>query len=64
MASRACPWTSPNEWSEWSDWLGRWSARAQSLAAAGTHAGILFAHGRRRVTTWLQAAGISDEYQD
>ena len=64
MASRACPWTSPNEWSEWSAWL-----------AAGLHArnrwrlpvlllGILFAHGRRTVTTWLRAAGVSVDYQD
>ena len=55
---------SPNEWSEWSEWL-----------AAGLHArnrwrlpvllmGILFAHGRRTVTTWLRAAGVSANYQD
>jgi hypothetical protein len=64
MAHRACPWTSPSEWSEWSEWL-----------AAGLHArnrwrlpvllfGMLFAHGRRTVTTWLRAAAISTHYQD
>jgi hypothetical protein len=26
--------------------------------------GILFASGRRTVTTWLRAAGVSDDYQD
>jgi hypothetical protein len=26
--------------------------------------GILFAHGRRTVSTWLRAAGVSDDYQD
>jgi hypothetical protein len=26
--------------------------------------GILFAQGRRTVTTWLRAAGVSDDYQD
>jgi hypothetical protein len=26
--------------------------------------GILFAHGRRTVTTWLRAAAVSDDYQD
>jgi hypothetical protein len=26
--------------------------------------GILFAHGRRTVTTWLRAAGVSDDFQD
>jgi hypothetical protein len=57
-------WQCPSEWSEWSEWL-----------AAGLHArnrwrlplllvGILFAHGRRTVTTWLRAADISDDYAD
>jgi hypothetical protein len=57
-------WQCPNDWIEWSNWL-----------AAGLHArnrwrlpvlltGILFAHGRRTVTTWLRAAGVSDDYQD
>ena len=64
MADPQCRWTSPNDWTEWSQWL-----------AAGLHArnrwrlpllllGILFAQGRRTVTTWLRAAGISDDYQD
>ena len=50
--------------SQWSEWL-----------AAGLHArnrwrlpvllvGILFASGRRTVTTWLRAAGVSDDFQD
>ena len=54
----------PEQWSEWSEWL-----------AAGLHArnrwrlpvllvGILFAGGRRTVTTWLRAAGVSDDFQD
>ncbi len=57
-------WQCPNDWAQWSEWL-----------AAGLHArnrwrlpvllvGILFAHGRRTVTTWLRAAGVSDDYQD
>lgn len=57
-------WQCPNEWSEWSEWL-----------AAGLHArnrwrlpvlllGILFAVGRRTVSSWLRAAGVSDDYQD
>ncbi len=39
-------------------------ARAQSVAIAGAVVGMLFAGGRRTVTTWLRAAGISDDYQD
>jgi hypothetical protein len=64
MAKPKCRWTCPEDWSEWSAWL-----------AAGLHArhrwrlplllvGILFAHGRRTVTTWLRAAGISDDFSD
>jgi hypothetical protein len=64
MASPECRWQCPHEWSEWSKWL-----------SAGLHArnrwrlpvlivGILFAQGRRTVTTWLRAAGVSDDYQD
>lgn len=57
-------WQCPSEWVEWSEWL-----------AAGLHArnrwrlpvllvGILFAHGRRTVTSWLRAVGIRDDYAD
>jgi len=64
MAKAECRWESPNQWCDWSDWL-----------AAGLHArnrwrlpvlllGILFANGRRTVTTWLRAAGISDDFAD
>jgi hypothetical protein len=64
MAKSKCRWECPDQWSEWSEWL-----------AAGLHAtnrwrlpvllvGILFASGRRTVTTWLRAAGVSDDYQD
>jgi hypothetical protein len=62
MANPECRWECPSEWVEWSNWL-----------AAGLHArnrwrlplllvGILFANGRRTVTTWLRAAGVSDDY--
>jgi hypothetical protein len=64
MANSICRWQCPEDWAEWSQWL-----------AAGLHArnrwrlpvllvGILFAHGRRTVTTWLRAAGVSDDFQD
>ena len=63
MANSKCRWECPEQWSEWGDWL-----------AAGLHArnrwrlpvllvGILFANGRRTVTTWLRAAGVSDDFQ-
>ena len=64
MANSECRWESPEQWSQWSEWL-----------AAGLHArhrwrlpvlllGMLFAGGRRTVTTWLRSAGVSDDYQD
>jgi hypothetical protein len=57
-------WRCPSEWSEWGEWL-----------AAGLHArnrwrlpvllvGILFARGRRTVTTWLRAVGIRHDFAD
>src|SRR3974377_163655 len=57
-------WQGPSEWQEWSDLLasvlhGRNRWRLPVLLV-----GILFAHGRRTVTTWLRAAGVSDDYQD
>lgn len=64
MATAQCRWKSPDQWAEWSDWL-----------SAGLHArnrwrlgvllmGILFAQGRRTVTSWLRAAGVRDDFQD
>lgn len=64
MAKPVCRWECPELWSEWSEWI-----------AAGLHArnrwrlpvllvGLLFAGGRRTVTTWLRAAGVSDDFQD
>ena len=55
-------WKCPDNWSEWRQWL-----------AAGLHArnrwrlpvlliGMLFANGRRTVTSWLRAAGVSDDF--
>ncbi|MCC7084574.1 MAG: hypothetical protein IT427_06170 [Pirellulales bacterium] len=64
MAKPECRWTCPQEWSEWNEDL-----------AAGLHArnrwrlpillaGMLFAHGHRKVTTWLRAAGIRVDFAD
>lgn len=54
----------PKDWQQWVEWL-----------AAGLHGrsrwrlslillGMVFARGRRTVTTWLRAAGISDDFGD
>lgn len=62
MAKQTCCWDCPDQWSEWSQWL-----------SAGLHArnrwrlpvllvGMVLAGGRRTVTSWLRAAGVSDDY--
>ncbi|GIW94545.1 MAG: hypothetical protein KatS3mg110_2586 [Pirellulaceae bacterium] len=56
-------WKPPEEWAEWAAWL--------SAALQGRHrwrlpvvlVGMLFAHGRRTVSSWLRAAGVRDDYQ-
>lgn len=40
------------------------SGRAARWRLPGLLAGILRAHGRRAVTTWLRAAGVSIDFQD
>lgn len=60
MAEFACP----EDWSHWMQWLqaglhGRNRWRLPLLVM-----GLLFAQGRRTVSAWLRAAGISDDYQD
>lgn len=64
MATSACRWDSPEQWSQWSIWLAaglhgrnRWRLPVLLL-------GMLFAGGRRTVTSWLRAAGVSADYQD
>jgi hypothetical protein len=57
-------WQGPSDWSEWSHWLaaglhGRCRWRLPVLLI-----GVLFARGRRTVTTWLRAVAISDDFAD
>jgi hypothetical protein len=61
MSKAECRSNSPEQWSQWSAWLavglhGRNRWRLPVLLV-----GMLFAGGRRTVTTWLRAAGVSDE---
>lgn len=57
-------WQGPQEWSDWSEWLaaglhGRCRWRLPVLLM-----GILFAQGRRTVSSWLRAAGIGTDFTD
>ena len=63
MAKPECRWECPEQWSEWDIWLeaglhGRNHWRLSVLLM-----GILFAQGRKTVTSWLRAAGVSDDFQ-
>jgi hypothetical protein len=57
-------WRCPEDWKQWSDFLAaplharnRWRLPVLLL-------GILFARGRRTVTTWLRAVGIRHDFAD
>ena len=64
MANSKCRWDCPELWSEWSEWLGAGLHARNRWRLPVLLVGILFANGRRTVTTWLRAAGVSDDYQD
>jgi hypothetical protein len=57
-------WQCPSDWCEWSEWLAAGLHARNRWRLPVLLAGILFAQGRRTVTTWLRAAGVSDDYQD
>jgi DDE superfamily endonuclease len=64
MADSICRWQCPKDWSEWSEWLAAGLHARNRWRLPVLLAGILFAQGRRTVTTWLRAAGVSDDFQD
>lgn len=64
MAKTECRWECPEQWSEWSRWLSAGLHSRNRWRLPVLLVGILFAGGRRTVTTWLRAAGISDDYDD
>ena len=64
MANSRCRWEAPSQWNEWSEWLAAGLHARNRWRLAVLLLGILFAGGRRTVTTWLRAAGVSDDFQD
>jgi hypothetical protein len=64
MAKSECRWEPPEQWSQWSEWLATGLHGRNRWRLAVLLVGMLFAGGRRTVTTWLRAAGVSDDYQD
>ena len=64
MAVHKGRWECPDQWSEWSEWLSSGLHARNRWRLPVLLSGILFAQGRRTVTTWLRAAGVSDDFQD
>lgn len=64
MAKSKCRWDPPQEWSEWSEWLSAGLHARNHWRLGVLLTGMLFAGGRRTVTTWLRAAGVEGDYQD
>ena len=52
----------PEDWDEWTDWLSAGLHGRNSWRLGVLLAGVLFAQGRRTVSTWLRAAGVSPDY--
>lgn len=64
MAKPQCGWSCPEDWSQWSEWLAAGLHARHRWRLPVLFAGILLAHGRRTVTTWLRGAGVSDDFAD
>lgn len=54
----------PRDWQHWADWLAAGLHGRSRWRLALILMGILFARGRRTVTTWLRAVGIRDDFAD
>ena len=54
----------PKDWQQWVDWLAAGLHGRSRWRLSLVIMGIVFAHGRRTVTTWLRAVGINDDFAD
>jgi hypothetical protein len=52
----------PIGWDEWNEWLSSGLHGRNQWRLSVLLFGVLFAGGRRTVSSWLRAAGISDDY--
>lgn len=65
MAKQArARWASPQDWSEWQQYLAAGLDARNRWRLPVVLFGMLFGRGRRTVTSWLRAAGISTDYED
>lgn len=54
----------PQDWQQWVEWLAAGLHGRNRWRLSLIFLGIVFARGRRTVTTWLRAVGISDDFAD
>jgi hypothetical protein len=54
----------PTDWQQWVDWLAAGLHGRSRWRLSLIMTGMVFAAGRRTVTTWLRAAGIHGDYAD
>ena len=54
----------PREWQQWVAWLAAGLHGRNRWRLSVIIMGIIFASGRRTVTTWLRAVGVSDDFSD
>jgi hypothetical protein len=54
----------PRDWQQWVGWLAAGLHGRNRWRLSVIILGIVFARGRRTVTSWLRAAGISDDFAD
>ena len=57
-------WQLPAEVTQWIRSLANLLDKRNAFRLLPIFAGIFFAQGRRTVSSWLRAAGISDDYED
>lgn len=57
-------WQAPDDWQEWTEWLAAGLQARSRWRLPIVMVGMLFANGRRTVSTWLRANGVSDDWQD
>lgn len=54
----------PKDWQQWVEWLAAGLHGRNRWRLSLIFLGIVFARGRRTVTTWLRAVGISEDFAD
>lgn len=60
----AATWRCPQDWNDWVEWLSAGLHGRSRWRLSLVLVGMLFAMGRRTVSTWLRAAGVSTDYVD